>query len=332
MTSSNQFSNYFRCRQCNRKSLSIKRIYNLGSHSHAWKGLIFIFCRSCGSKFKGRLADYIKIDMDTQNTVLKILPKLQLNDAITIVSGIPRSGTSLIMLILSSLGFTPFTISNIVRSHQNIMNPKGFFESIFTFKGVQSDFEADMIKGSNCLKIFTFNLVKSLEVLVNNSKKIKIIFCLRDPLEIINSRKVNFKLLNPGSDTSITLSILSEWTKLFLLPKYISPENILIMDFNDLMYDPLNSISNLASFVNINITPQQISQISEHCIDCNLYRSKKIPIDSNLSLLLYQVYNIIKQQIIDPSFIPRSIYEFINLASESIITDPGSWLTSGHSS
>lgn len=253
--------------------------------------------------------------MNIQNAIQKVLdPKP--TTTLTIVSGIPRSGTSLSMLILSTLGLIPFTASNRVKTHVNKMNPRGCLESVFTFKGIKADYQLNMLDGFNCLKIFTINLKQSLEFLHTVNKKIKLIFCLRDPLEIIHSRRANFKLINRLSDTSIATSILSEWTKLFYLQDLIADNDIFIMDFNELIHNPNIPIMNLASFLDLDISTQQISCVVKSCIDPFLYRSKKISINSDISKLLYKMHRLIKKKRLNPSLIPSSISSFISKASD----------------
>lgn len=147
----------------------------------------------------------IKQDMLTKaysvipGTVLKLLGKQQ---SIVVVSGLPRSGTSLMMQMLTSGGLEPVT-DNIRKADEN--NPKGYFE----FERVKALPDGD----TQWLTQSQGKVVKIVSVLLTSlpdSYSYKIIFMRRDLEEIVKSQMRMLRRLERDSVTSDTEQDLRE--------------------------------------------------------------------------------------------------------------------------
>jgi len=155
-----------------------------------------------------------------------------MNNKITIVSGEPRSGTSLMMQTMVALGlpvagdkkpnedrfkhfkddkgeWLPEYIEkkeDIERrvKHSDMMNPLGFYETEFVSTGVRG-VEAEKYKGK-VMKIITSGIPEHISPrgMVGTSKKLinKIILCVRNPKNISVSQKnlINNSLLVAGEN------------------------------------------------------------------------------------------------------------------------------------
>ncbi|NVO01832.1 MAG: alkaline phosphatase family protein [Bacteroidetes bacterium] len=183
---------------------------------------------------------------------------------VIIVSGLPRSGTSMMMQILEKGGISIFTDEQRIADQSN---PKGYYEHA-AVKRLSKDNTCIIDANGKAVKV----IAQLLQFLPDNIDY-KIIFMHRDINEIMSSQQ---KML--GKDPSIfpfaiaeafkkELSRLEKWFKL--------QSNIELLDINysDVIANPEIEILKTAKFLedfNPNI-PEMIS-----AVDKELYRSKKI--------------------------------------------------------
>lgn len=229
------------------------------------------------------------------------------NDLV-IVSGVPRSGTSLSMSILKDMGLNPFYKDKKIPQAFK-MNPKGFYESQFVFKGLRSNPDLDIIKNFYSVKILLQNLNLSLNTLKTANRNYKIVFCLRDPLEIITSHRTYFKSMEGRPIKSTAATILSGWIKFFSLQDEF--KNIFVMDYNKLLRDPDKVLSKLSVFLNLNLDNAQIHKISSECVDPKLHRSVGISIDRETDKYLWKFHEMIRKKFIDENVI-SDVKKFIS--------------------
>ncbi len=123
-----------------------------------------------------------------------IVRRKELNQVINIVSGLPRSGTSMMMQMLDAGGMTIVT-DNIRKADQN--NLRGYYE----FESVKQI--ADDSSWLNQCFGKAFKIVSPLLYQLTKDKKYKIIFLNREMAEIIKSQNVMLERLGQkGSDVS----------------------------------------------------------------------------------------------------------------------------------
>jgi hypothetical protein len=101
-------------------------------------------------------------------------------DAVIVVSGLPRSGTSMMMKMLDAGGITPVT-DNIRTADED--NPKGYYE-LEKVKQLDKDNTWVGDCKSNVIKVISM-LLKALP----SSQRYKIIFMRRKMAEILDSQK-----------------------------------------------------------------------------------------------------------------------------------------------
>ena len=186
------------------------------------------------------------------------------NDII-VVTGLPRSGTSLMMQILQSLQIKLFTDNH--RSADE-SNPKGYFEHQWV-KTIEKDNSwLTDVKGK-AIKIVS-PLIKYLPVDLNY----KIIFMNRDLDEIIQSQERMLTENNKKDDATNS----EELKQIFLKDLKQSKDwihtqlhsEVLEILHSKLLKNPETELEKIKSFLKIDINTTLILKV----IDKNLYRSK----------------------------------------------------------
>jgi hypothetical protein len=186
-------------------------------------------------------------------------------DFVTIVSGLPRSGTSMVMKMLEAGGIPPLT-DNIRTA--DIDNPKGYYE----FERVKK-----LPEDTDWLKDARGKAVKVLAELVKHlpdGYTYKIVFIQRNLEEIIQSQK---KMLirrgeNPNkvSDKEI-FELYSRYLK--ILKAHINKTSnmeVLYIDYNKTLQGSEETIKELNEFFDGKLNVKEMTAV----IDKNLYRNR----------------------------------------------------------
>ncbi len=195
-----------------------------------------------------------------------------MNQTITIVSGLPRSGTSLMMQMLDRGGME-FVTDNIRTADED--NPKGYYE----FERVKK------IKDDASWVIDTrgkvFKMVSMLLYDLPSDEKYKIIFMKRNMKEVLASQKKMLERLNKESNTDD--DEMGELLTIHLNKTYAwleQQENmeVLYVNYNDLIASPLKGAEAVNEFLNGKLNTEKMEKV----IDKSLYRNK----DKNVVLEL----------------------------------------------
>ncbi|MHB2154977.1 sulfotransferase domain-containing protein [Calditrichota bacterium GD2] len=186
------------------------------------------------------------------------------NDLIIVVSGLPRSGTSLMMQILQAAG-VPLLVDNVRQSDVN--NPRGYFE----YQAVKN------LKNDNqWLKYAKGKAVKIISHLLYHLPaefQYKVIFMNRNLDEIIASQ--NRMLKNVGKVSEIDDDTLKRHyaAHLFDISRWLTHQkNVQVrqINFHHLFEKPQTELAILSDFLNIAFNTEQIQQV----IQPELYRTK----------------------------------------------------------
>lgn len=207
---------------------------------------------------------------------------------ITVVSGEPRSGTSLMMRLLEGLRFD-IKGSSLLEGkteerleHAKKLNPKGFYE----VPGV-------VMRGipKKRLEEFDGKTVKLITPALMNtdySKIGKIIFCLRDPREISLSQKglgSNIKVFDAEADDWVYApeKMLQDYSRYALnISKFVfwlkansdALDKILFVDYKDVVFKTETVILGICDFFGIGISKEALAEVVA-LNDKSLYRSKE---------------------------------------------------------
>ena len=186
-----------------------------------------------------------------------------------VVSGEPRSGTSMQMQIIKAMGLIPIG-QKYIHEWNKDLNPGGIWEveGLYGLGLTQEildgkvGFLSDEPLVGDVIKVTTKGLLKSDPAIVD-----KVVYCLRDPREVIVSQR---SLKNARGDTINWENYLRN---LVAFTEALDPDdiaNILFVDYADVMWSPRAEVKRVAKFLDKEPTEEARAIPSpEH------YRSKK---------------------------------------------------------
>lgn len=187
-------------------------------------------------------------------------------ERVVIVSGLPRSGTSLMMKMLESGGME--VLIDEIRE-ADIDNPKGYYE-FERVKKLPEDTEwLDDAKG-RVVKVLA-ELIKHLP----DENQYMIVFMMRDLDEIIRSQKK--MIVRRGEDPDkVTDSEMKALLRRYLisLKQYVNGKDnmdVLYVSYNELMDDPEDPVEEVMDFFKGELDEDAML----NCIDGTLYRNRK---------------------------------------------------------
>jgi predicted AlkP superfamily phosphohydrolase/phosphomutase/tetratricopeptide (TPR) repeat protein len=187
--------------------------------------------------------------------------KNRIKGTVTVVSGLPRSGTSMMMQMLKAGGMEILT-DNLRENDEN--NPKGYLE-YEKVKKLATD-NTWMIEADGKVVKIISHLLQYLP----NTFNYRIIFMQREMTEVLKSQQ---KML--GKDTSVFPSALADTFKKQLekTTSWIMGEpnmEVIFMNYSDILANPEEQAENLNDFLNGELDTEKMVQ----AIDINLYRNK----------------------------------------------------------
>ncbi|MBI5055010.1 MAG: sulfotransferase domain-containing protein [Nitrospirae bacterium] len=188
-------------------------------------------------------------------------------DTIIVVSGLPRSGTSMMMKMLDACKM-PLLIDNIRKPDED--NPKGYYE----FEKVK-----DLEKDNSWLDLARGKVVKIVSPLLrylNMDKKFRyrIIFMLRSIDEILASQKKMAARLQQKED-NIDDNVLRQNYSVHLeeVKKWMGQQEnmeVLYVNYSDAIDDPVAAAENIGSFLGTKLNMQDMTKV----VDSSLYRNR----------------------------------------------------------
>lgn len=179
---------------------------------------------------------------------------------IIVVTGLPRSGTSLMMQILEKAGF-PILHDGIRES--DISNPQGYYE-LEAVKGIVRDNSFLNDAPGKVVKIVT-----PLPIHVDTSKSYKMVFMRRDLEEILRSQE---KMLNKDQVSEREKFRTIYEFHLKKTYKFFLENKIPFMDisYNELMTEPERPLSRLKEFLNLEVSTEKLLE----ALNPELYRNR----------------------------------------------------------
>ena len=187
-------------------------------------------------------------------------------NTVTIVSGLPRSGTSLMMMMLEAGGM-PVLTDHIRTADAD--NPKGYYE----FERVKA-IECDQA----WLKEASGKAVKMISALLKylpQNYAYRIIFMRREMEEILASQRQ--MLIRRGEPTdTVSDERIAELSNDHLqrVATWIDDQpniEVLYVNYNEILKDPLTQARRVAMFVDMDLNMEKMSQV----VDLSLYRQRR---------------------------------------------------------
>jgi hypothetical protein len=196
----------------------------------------------------------------------KLFGKSSTQQPIVIVSGLPRSGTSMMMKMLDAGGIPPLT-DNIRTADDD--NPKGYYEFERAKKLKEGD-EAWLLEAEGK----AVKVISALLPHLPDNYDYKVIFMRRAMPEILASQRK--MLINRGedpdkvSDEEIAALYQKHMDNVF---EFIDEhENVqrLDVDYNSIIKDPLPFVEQVVSFLGQDLDQDAMTAV----VDPNLYRQR----------------------------------------------------------
>lgn len=178
-----------------------------------------------------------------------------------IVSGLPRSGTSMMMQMLESGGHEIFSDK---KRQADDNNPRGYFEH----EAVKASMKNNSWVADANNKVI--KVIAQLLPYLPKNYKYKVIFMQRDLYEIIYSQQ---KMLNKRTDVFPLKLLESYKNELRKIENYLSKEpnfEVLYVDYADTISNPKATIAALDEFLGDSLKTEAMLQ----AIDEKLYRNK----------------------------------------------------------
>jgi len=184
---------------------------------------------------------------------------------VTIVSGLPRSGTSMMMKVLEAGGMEIFT-DNLRTADED--NPKGYYE----LEQVKALKEGDVswVKDASGKAV---KVISSLLEYLPSSYKYKIIFMRREIAEILASQKqmlIRRGETSDGDDQKMAEMFQEHLKRVRVWLANQPTMEILYVDYNTLMADPDPEIKSVAEFLGLTDNLKAMLAVP----DKKLYRQK----------------------------------------------------------
>jgi hypothetical protein len=194
-------------------------------------------------------------------------------DWVTIVTGLPRSGTSMMMRMLASGGMNIVT-DNIRRA--DVDNPKGYYE-LEKVKQIGRDSSwLEETKGK------VFKMVSMLLYELPEEYEYKIIFMKRHMDEILASQKKMLERQKEKNDAGKRENVDYDkmgrlYTKhLMDIEMWLKKQNnmdVLFVNYNELLSEPRIQLQTIDSFLGRRLNIDEMANV----VDTSLYRNRATP-------------------------------------------------------
>jgi hypothetical protein len=196
----------------------------------------------------------------------KILRRLRYGAPIVVVSGLPRSGTSMAMQMLAAGGY-PVTTDGIRTADED--NPKGYFEAERVKDLHKDDIGRDWVRDTRgkAIKIISF-LLKYLP----QDNNYKVIFMRRDLNEVLASQNKMLERLGEANETSDE-DMLALWKdhlwRVNYLLKHAPHMDFIEVLYSDAISEPLREVTRIRDFVDTDLKLKDMAGV----VDPSLYRN-----------------------------------------------------------
>jgi hypothetical protein len=186
---------------------------------------------------------------------------------VTIVSGLPRSGTSMMMRMLEAGGI-PVITDGIREADED--NPGGYYE----FEAVkQTEGEHDWLKNANGKSVkMIYRLLYSLPA----GFQYRVLFMRRKIDEVLASQKKMLERNGKGGDVPVTDEQMAAMfrSQLQKFEKWVAEQpnfRLIDVDYNAVLADPQSQIKKIDEFLGGNLNVEAMAQV----VNPELYRNRR---------------------------------------------------------
>ena len=197
----------------------------------------------------------------------KLYRRLRYGEPVVVVSGLPRSGTSMAMQMLAAAG-VPVVTDGIRQAGED--NPKGYFEDERVKDLLKEKEDRSWVRDvrGKAVKIISF-LLKDLP----ESNNYKVIFMKRALPEVLASQKKMLERRNEadesGDERMLELWENHLWRVRYLL-KHADQFETLEIAYSDVIEDPVREARRIRDFLELKADPETMAA----AVDEKLYRNR----------------------------------------------------------
>jgi len=189
-----------------------------------------------------------------------------ISEAVTLVSGLPRSGTSMMMRMLAAGGM-PVVTDNIREANED--NPNGYFE-------LEKIKELD--KDDTWLKNEKGKAIKAIAALLPQLPRnifYYVIFMQRDMDEILASQRKMLERRGTADKADVSDDIMAAKYETYLKAtcKWLEQQehfHVIHVHYNGILRDPLGLAERINAFLGSSLDARKMAQV----VDPNLYRQR----------------------------------------------------------
>jgi hypothetical protein len=193
---------------------------------------------------------------------------IKTNQFITVVSGLPRSGTSMMMSALKSGGMT--LITDQIRS-PDANNPKGYYEFERVKRLPKGDL--DWLKSAQGKAV---KIISALLAYLPDDYRYRIIFMERNIEEVLASQQRMLERTGKQDEHPVPDEVLSQsyYDHLQEQKNWLADQDwirTLYISYNEVLRRPEESFEQIAAFLDQRVDPLEMVKI----VDRDLYREQK---------------------------------------------------------
>jgi len=247
-----------------------KALFNLGKYeeaANAWEHSLHMFPNQFQIRERLKSVYEFKLNDSAKAEVHQRWLKNIQRPTIYIVSGLPRSGTSMMMQMLEKGGLEPFTDK---KREADENNPRGYYEH---------ELVKNLSKNSRFLMHASGKVVKVIAHLLKylpDNFEYKIVFMERDLEEVMFSQdKMLERLGKKKNADTINLTILENYqTQMKRFKDWISTHKnykAIYINYKEVIESPFEQALRINEFFDYELLPELMAKVVEK----NLYREKK---------------------------------------------------------
>lgn len=196
-----------------------------------------------------------------------LLSRLKYGKPVVLVSGLPRSGTSMLMQMLEKGGM-PIVTDKIRTADED--NPKGYHE----FEKIK---EIDKTKDKSWLKQYRGQVIKTISFLLQDLPRdlnYKVIFMRRNIEEVLKSQNKMLERSGAGgtivSDDKMRGNYEFHLKKVYYQLEHIPNFEVLYVDYPAVVENPLREAKRINDFLGGNLNVEAMAS----AVESNLYRNR----------------------------------------------------------
>lgn len=198
----------------------------------------------------------------------RLFGKIMYGEPIIVVSGLPRSGTSMMMKMLTAAGMT--VAQDGIRSADED-NPKGYFE-------LEKVKELDKVQEKGWMKDYRGQVVKVISFLLRDlppDNNYKVIFMLRELEEVLASQKKMLERRNEPADAVDDEKMKKNYDNHLRKVRYMLEReanmDVLYVKYDEVVANPRGEAERVNKFLGGEFDVEKMTA----AVDGSLYRNRK---------------------------------------------------------